>query len=278
MKTRGEGCGGWHGVGYVWQRGSGLVSPSRSSQPQTNKPNRKPLTMRAGYREAMPGCAAARSFRQLLPTTMAKIKTDVAGRSLPQKLEKGQLVITKGTDNPNAPGNEELVAALAEAQVELKAAVAAAGSARLTSIQRTMEQAVAEKKWRARFNALASFTEAVTGGDPTKMLGTGFDVRAEGTPTRSQPELPVVRIIVKLNGTPGHAKLTWDSLPGADGYLVQGSADPKAETSWVAAGITMKTSMSVNGASPGQSYWYRVAAFNSVGEGPWSLPAARPVM
>ena len=205
---------------------------------------------------------------------MAKIKIDVAGRPLLEKLNKGQLVIAKGTNNPDAPGNAALLAEFIEVQAELKAAAAAAEAARQTSIQRTAEQATVEKKWRARLNALASFTEAVTGGDAVKILGAGFDVRATATPT-PVPEA-VGAVIVKLNGTPGHSKLTWEPLPEADGYLVQGSPDLSSEENWVAAGLTTKASMAANGASPGQHYWYRVAAFNSAGLGPWSEPGVAP--
>jgi hypothetical protein len=206
---------------------------------------------------------------------MAKIKTNVAGQPLTKKLAKGTLVIDMSTDNPNVPGNEALVAALAEAQAELTAAVAAAAEARLTSIQRTLEQSAAEKKWRARLNALASYTEAITGGAPNLIVGTGFDVRAEPTPTHVPG--PVGAVTVETTATPEQSKLKWEPLPEADGYVAEGSADPKSESSWTHREITTKAGLLANGALAGRPYWYRVAAFNSAGQGPWSQLASRPV-
>jgi hypothetical protein len=83
---------------------------------------------------------------------------------------------------------------------------------------------------------------------------------------------------VRLNGSPGHAKLKWKGIAEARGYMVQGSADLSSETNWGPAGISTRTSFEANGATPGQPYWYRVAAFNAAGMGPWSSPVPRPVM
>ncbi len=95
----------------------------------------------------------------------------------------------------------------------------------------------------------------------------------------SSPELPAVTgVTVTLNGTPGHAKINWNGMTGADGFLVQGSPDPITATSWQTPVIAMKTSTQGNGAAPGQKYWYRVAAFNAGGQGPWSSATERPVM
>ena len=49
-------------------------------------------------------------------------------------------------------------------------------------------------------------------------------------------------------------------------------------TSWGFALNCTTASANVNGAQPGQRYWYRVAGVNARGQGPWSEPACRPVM
>ena len=207
---------------------------------------------------------------------MSKIKINAARMTVPSKLVRGRVIIEQSTGNPNVPGNETLLAAFAAMQAELSAAQQAADEARSIARQRTTVLTRTEIQWRDTLNALAAFTESATGGAPAKLQSAGFDIRAEPGPT---PLLGTVfSVIVRLNGSPGHAKLKWKGLAEARGYLVEGSADLSSETNWVPAGISLRTTFEANGATPGQPYWYRVAAFNVAGIGPWSAPASRPVM
>ena len=57
-----------------------------------------------------------------------------------------------------------------------------------------------------------------------------------------------------------------------------GHPDPITPTSWHMPQIAMKLMADTNGATAGQKYWYRVAAFNGNGQGPWSPVTERPVM
>jgi hypothetical protein len=207
---------------------------------------------------------------------MNKIKINAASMTVPSKLTRGKVIIEMSTDNPNVPGNETLLTAFAAMQAELGAAQQAAEEARSIARQRTGVLTTAEIQWRDALNALAAFTESATGGDAAKLQGAGFDIRAEPSPT----PLPgvVTGVIVRLNSFPGHAKLTWPRLAEARGYMVEGSADVSSDENWVAAGLSLRTTFDANGATPGQPYWYRVAAFNAAGLGPWSAPATRPVM
>jgi hypothetical protein len=207
---------------------------------------------------------------------MATIKINVDGLPLAQKILKGQDIVTKETANPNVPGNTAILAAFSTAQTALQTAVAAAIAARGASMQATTAQKDAEAEWKNQLTLLAAFTETATGGDAAKIETTGFEVREGPTPT---PPLGAVEsLMVRLNGAPGHSKLKWKRLAGADGYVVQGSADPITATSWSQGMISTKTSLMANGAVAGQQYWYRVAGFNALGQGPWSAIAPRPVM
>ncbi len=174
------------------------------------------------------------------------------------------------------PGNTAVLAAFSAAQTALQEAVAAAVSARNASKEATLAQVAAEAAWKNQLVLLAAFTETATGGDPTKIVSAGFDVRGTPTPT---PELGLVEgVIVRLNGAPGHSKLSWNALAGADGYVIQGSPDPITATSWTQSVVSTKANFQANGATAGQKYWYRVAGFNALGQGPWSEIAPRPVM
>ena len=207
---------------------------------------------------------------------MSQIKIGVTGLPIGDKILRGQNIITKSTGNPNVPGNTVPLAAFAAKQTAFQTAVADAIAKREAAKNATLAQDVAEGLWRASLTLLAAFTENATGGDAVKFTTAGFEARGGNTPT-PVPE-QVLSVNVFLNSTPGHSRVTWGGVERADGYLVQGSPDPITPTSWTQPIVSTKTAYPANGAAPGQKYWYRVAAFNAAGQGPWSAPAERPVM
>ncbi len=207
---------------------------------------------------------------------MAKIKLNIDKLSVPEKLLKSAELVNLGSGNTNVPGNAASITALTAAQAALQAAECAAEEARTIAKQRTAERNAALEAWIEAVNDLAAFTQSATGGDAGKILSAGFDVRKSPSPIPIPPA--ITGLTVQLNGSPGHSKLTWNPSAGADGYLYQGSPDPITPTSWQTPVIAMKTKADANGAAPGEKYWYRVAPFNSGGQGPWSEPACRPVM
>ena len=81
-----------------------------------------------------------------------------------------------------------------------------------------------------------------------------------------------------MNGTPGHTLLSWPVLPGAKSYIIESSPDPITPASWGFSATCTTASANVNGAQPGQRFWYRVAGVNAKGQSPWSEPVCRPVM
>jgi hypothetical protein len=209
---------------------------------------------------------------------MSKIKINVSNLPVAEKLARGATFQAMGASNPNVPGNGPVLAELATAQTALQAALLACEEARNVSKQRTAECQVAMVTWMNSVTNVASFTQSVTGGDAGKMLSAGFEVCNPPTPLPVPELVAVTGVTVALDAMPGHSEVSWNPVPGADGYLVQGSADPITATSWLWPEIAMATQCGCNGALPGQKYWYRVAAFNGAGQGPWSSPTERPVM
>lgn len=207
---------------------------------------------------------------------MSQIKLGISRMPIEQKLTLGQNIITASTANPNVPGNTAVLAAFSTTQTTLQAKLATAVAARSASKTCTTAQTDADAAWIARLLALAAFTQSATSGDAEKIESAGFSIR--GTPAPVPLPTQVMSLNVLLNGTPGHSKLSWQIVPVAEGYLVQGSPDPITATSWAQSIVSTKANFSANGATAGQKYWYRVAAFNAAGLGPWSEPASRPVM
>ena len=209
---------------------------------------------------------------------MAKIKVNVSSLPVPQKLIRGTEFINMGTSNPNVPGNAALITALTTAQTALQEAEEAAEEARNTAKQKTADRNAARTAWLTAVTNLAGFTQSATGGNAGKILSAGFEVANPSVPLPVPELVAVTGVTVAINGTPGHSRISWNSVPGADGYLVQGSADPITPVSWQMPQIAMKLAAETNGATAGQKYWYRVAAFNGAGQGPWSPVTERPVM
>jgi hypothetical protein len=101
-------------------------------------------------------------------------------------------------------------------------------------------------------------------------------VRAEPSP--AQPVSQVENVKVLFNGFPGHSEVRWKRETNADAYVVERSADPITPTGWDNLGTVTEAKCEGNGTIPGQKCWYRVAAVNKLGQGPWSEPALRPVI
>lgn len=207
---------------------------------------------------------------------MPIIAIKVSKLTLPQKIEKGQVIINKSTENPDVPGNATVLSGFSAAQDALNTANTTEMEARVALAELMEARITAEEDWMTKLNLLASFTESATGGEAGSIIGVGFAVRNRRTPPQYLPA--PINVEAVTNGTPGHTQLTWAVVAGAKSYVIQISPDPITPTSWQQSCICTAANADVNGAEAGKCYWYRVAAVNAKGQGPWSDPASRPVM
>jgi hypothetical protein len=207
---------------------------------------------------------------------MAIITTNTSRLPVVQKCARGATIISLSTDNPRVPGNDAARAAFSAIQDDLVAANLAVELARDTLAEALSRRDDAEKRWDRGIAQFAGLTEALANSDPTAILSTGFGVR--GVNAKPQP-LPAPEGVKALtNGFPGRTKLTWEGVEGAVIYLIEMSLDPDQPVNWNPTEPTTRTTCEVDGAEPGQHAWFRVAAVNAAGQGPWSTPALRPVM
>ena len=207
---------------------------------------------------------------------MAIITTNTSRLPVIEKCERGQTIIRMGTDNPLVPGNAAALAAFAAVQEELVAANAAVLVARAALNQMVSVRDGIEKRWDGQISQLASATQVATGGEVTAIFSAGFGVRGANVPPQPLPAPEEVN--AATNGSPGRTKLTWRVQPGAVIYLVEMSPDPMTPTSWRQMATSTRASCEFGGAEPGRRSWFRVAAVNATGQGPWSAPARRGVM
>ena len=207
---------------------------------------------------------------------MSSIAINISNLTLLAKLGRGQEFITMGSGNAGVPGNAALIATLTTKQTALVAANAAYEETRQACKQGLAARDALAEEWNAAVVALAAYTESVTGGDATKILSAGFDVKAPPSPPQAVGQVLNVRVL--FNGEPGHSEVRWKRETNADAYVVECSPDPITDASWRNMGTVVEVKYEGNGATPGQKCWYRVAGVNRGGRGPWSEPALRPVM
>ena len=207
---------------------------------------------------------------------MPTIATNTYRLPIAEKLQKGQIIITQSTDNPNVPGNDDALARFAAAQAQLDAASAAFAAIQTQAKQLLAARDIALADWNTSLNGLAGVTESITGGSPEKILSAGFDVRSPKTPKQRVAQVEALQ--VSFDEVPGYSNLAWKPDPNADIYRIESSPDPVTDESWEECGMSTEAKFRTNGATPGQRRWYRVAAFNNLGLGPWSGPASRPLL
>jgi hypothetical protein len=201
---------------------------------------------------------------------------NISELNISQKLGKSSEWQSMGANNSNVPGNGPALAVLSAAHAELAAQHAAYEEARQRCKEILALRTAALGNFMAAATALGVFTESATGGEASKILSAGFDVKA--TPAPPQPVGQVLNVRVQFNGTPGYSEVRWKRESHAEAYVVECCQDPITADGWKNMATVVEPKFTGNGAIPGKPCWYRVAGVNRLGQGPWSEPALRPVM
>ena len=123
----------------------------------------------------------------------------------------------------------------------------------------------------AATNAAAGI-RSVTFGDPAAMLAAGLGVMRDKQPV-GKPDAPgQLRVLpVDFEGT---VRLRWKRPVRRCSFAVEATTDPAAQTGWKRQLTCFKQSCTVKDLAGGTKYWFRVAATNAHGQGPWSQPVS----
>jgi hypothetical protein len=131
-----------------------------------------------------------------------------------------------------------------------------------------------DEKLRAARTAITRAAQtafSATNGDPAALLALGLELEAAKRPV-GQPAAPG-----QLRATPaeveGVAKLRWKRPLRRCTFLVEMTRDPVAG-GWKQVAISIRQSCEIPGLESGGKYWFRVAATNAHGQGPWSEVAS----
>jgi hypothetical protein len=68
----------------------------------------------------------------------------------------------------------------------------------------------------------------------------------------------------------GEIDLGWNSVAGAQSYVIEMSLQAPPNAAWTHVRTTVKLSHTVAGLTSGTRYWFRVAVVNSAGQSGWS--------
>lgn len=166
--------------------------------------------------------------------------------------------VTAGAGSANGLDTADITA-LQAALTAADASFAAAQTARSTSKSATLTQNSDVTSLRSllsqAINKIKNF--AVAQADPTAVYAA-MDVPApDTTPTKHYPVQPTNLLAVP--DASGTVRLSWDGNGNfyPTTYVVEGSSDGVA---WTLQGTASAHKLTLNGYTPGQTYWFRVTA------------------
>ena len=205
---------------------------------------------------------------------MAKIKLNLSALSIPEKLGKAQQIVAALTGNVSFPTPSPSLANITTATSDLSTAYSDAQATRQSAKEKTVAQNQKEDALDRLLTQLAAYVESVAGNNEQLILSAGMDMRTVGTPATDPPVQPQA-VTPTAGDHDGEIDLSWDMVTGAKSYVVDKSADPVTAASWFHAGVSTKSSYTVNGLTSGTRYWFRIAAVNNNGQSGWSDPATK---
>jgi hypothetical protein len=127
----------------------------------------------------------------------------------------------------------------------------------------------AVRKMRDQTASAASHLMALTAGEPAALLASGLDVAKD----RQSIGVPGAPRLVRPIGTDyeGTVRLRWKRPVRRCVFIVQISRDQKMQN-WTTVGHCVRQTHDIRKLPGGKKIWFRVAAVNTHGQGPWSNP------
>ena len=213
---------------------------------------------------------------QPIGNTMAKVKLNLAGLSVAQKIELAKKFEEMMTGNTNFTTPDPELTVLATKYGALDDANTSAEAARAASVEATTNLYDAEKELDVVLNALAAYVEKASGGDTAKIQSAGMSVRAERTPTTDLPAVQSLSLTAGDND--GEIDGGFDRVVGAKSYEIQSCVDPITPTGWTHRDIVTQSKFTLSGLTSGTRTWIRVRAVGPKRiKGAWSDPAVKIV-
>jgi hypothetical protein len=198
---------------------------------------------------------------------MPQVKIDFVNKSVPEKIAKARLYVSRITGNSNFTTPTPPLETVTTATDELETAYEQAQGGGKTSKQILSEKEAALNKL---MSTLAAYVQAATAGNELKILSSGMDVRKERT---KQGELPAATgLLATVGTTPGTILCKWDPVKGKASYRIEIATDLTG-AEWKFAGNSTQAKFIIEGLESGKKYMIRVIVTGSAGDSPASDPA-----
>jgi hypothetical protein len=112
----------------------------------------------------------------------------------------------------------------------------------------------------------------VTAENNSDVLAAGLELPKPKRP-KGKPGVPT-RLRGQAARISGAVELRWKRPLRRCFFVVQFTSDPSVETGWKFMLSCSNARCQVEGLRPGAQYWFRIAAGNAHGQGPWTSPMA----
>ena len=205
-----------------------------------------------------------------------KIKLDLQGIPVPDKVQFMRQVVTKLTGNADFPTPSPSLVTLGDKADALETAYNDQQNAQQAAKTTTTNLGTAEDAADAALNSLANYVEEKSGGVPAKIQSTGLNTRAPKNPTTAlaAPQ----NFTLTAGDNDGELDAHWDRVDKSRGYEVQLSDDPPTSTSWRPGDQPSASKTTLSGLPSGAKQWGRVRALGPKKiKSPWSDPAVKRV-
>jgi len=201
---------------------------------------------------------------------MAKVKLDVASISAQELTGVAQSIANGLTSNVNFDAPTPTPTELNAKAVEVD--TASQEIENLKSLLKTKQSALDNKRKELRdlIKQARNYVELKSGGDETKILSAGMQVRSEAG-TVGLLQAPQ-NFTVSEGANPGMVELKWKTVRGSSSYIIERSTDPPTSSSWTSGAVSTKAKYLMGNLESGSKFWFRVASVNSAGIGAWSTP------
>jgi hypothetical protein len=119
---------------------------------------------------------------------------------------------------------------------------------------------------------VSGYIESASGGDEQAIIAAGLGIRSAAS---SRDVTAPTGFSLTEGDHDAELKGHWDRVLGASSYVLERSADPPTDTSWVHEKVVTRSSTTISGLTRGTKYWFRVAAIGASGQSGWSTPVMK---